>query len=61
MLGLIVSTIAYFVASHYIKRWADDNGFPKGMTRGMSIFIGALAVAYAFAWVVDALAALIGL
>jgi len=51
--NLIVSTLAFFAASYFIKRWADDNDFPKGMTRNASIFVAALAVAYAAAWLVD--------
>ncbi len=51
--NLIVSTIAFFVASYFIKRWADDNDFPKGMTLNASIFVAALAVAYGAAWLVD--------
>ena len=53
MLSLVISTIAFFVASYYIKRWADDNDFPKGMTRSISIFVFALAISYAVAWIVD--------
>jgi hypothetical protein len=51
--NLIVSTIAFFVASYFIKRWADENDLPKGMTRNASIFVAALAVAYGAAWLVD--------
>ena len=51
--SIIISTIAFFAASYFIKRWADDNDFPKGMTRNASIFAAALAVAYAAAWLVD--------
>ena len=58
MLSLVISTIAFFVASFFIKRWADENDIPKGMTRSISIFISALAFAYGFAWAVDWVAAL---
>ena len=51
--SLIVSTIAFFVASYFAKRWADENDLPKGMTRGATIFAVALAVAYGAAWLVD--------
>ena len=61
MLSLVISTIAFFVASYYIKRWADDNDFPKGITRSISIFVFALAISYAVAWIVDKVAALAGL
>jgi hypothetical protein len=60
VLSVIISTIAFFVASYYIKRWADDNHIPKGMTRSISIFVIAIALAYAVAWVVDKVASFSG-
>jgi hypothetical protein len=54
MLSLVVSTVAFFVASHFIRRWADSNDFPKGMSRSIGIFALALAVSYGVAWLVDA-------
>ena len=53
MLGIVVSTIAFFVFGYFIKRWADENDIPKGMTRNISVFAVAIALAYAVAWVVD--------
>ena len=35
MLSLLLSTVAYFVASHYIKRYLDEIGAPKGLTRSV--------------------------
>jgi hypothetical protein len=55
MLGLVVSTIAYFVAAYFIKRYLEEMGIPKGLTRGVSVFVLALAVAYGVAWIVDLL------
>ena len=52
VLNLIVSTIAFFAATYFAKRWADENDLPKGMTRGAAIFAVGLAVAYGAAWVV---------
>ena len=56
MTSLVVSTIAFFAASFFIKRWADQNDIPKGMTRNVSVFTAALALAYAVAWLVDKVA-----
>ena len=56
MLSIVISTIAFFVASYYIKRWADGNDIPKGITRSICIFILAIALAYGVAWVVDMVA-----
>lgn len=60
MLSLALSTIAFFLASYIIKRWADGNDFPKGMTRSLGIFVLALAFAYAVAWLVDKVVAIAG-
>jgi len=30
VLSIVISTVAFFVATYYIKRWADDNDIPKG-------------------------------
>ena len=53
--SLIVSTIAFFAASYFIKRRMDENDIPKGMTRNVTIFALALAVAYGVGWLVDRL------
>ncbi len=60
MLSIVVSTLAFFVASYFLKRWADANDFPKGMTLNVSIFVAAIAIAYAVALIVDKLASLGG-
>ena len=54
--GLIASTIAFFVASYFIKRWMDENDIPKGMTRNLTVFTLAIAVAYGVGWLVDRVA-----
>ena len=53
MLSLIVSTIVFFVASYFIKRYLDDADIPKGVTRSIVIFVLALAIAYGVAALVD--------
>jgi VIT1/CCC1 family predicted Fe2+/Mn2+ transporter len=55
MLSLAVSTVAFFVFGYFLRRWADDNDIPKGMTRNISVFVVALALAYGAAWLVDRL------
>jgi hypothetical protein len=54
--NLILSTIAFFVASYFIKRWMDDNDIPKGMARSVTIFTLALVVSYGVGWLVDHIA-----
>ena len=51
MLGIVLSTIAFFVASFFIRRYLDEIGIPKTMVRGMVVFVLALAVAYGVALV----------
>ena len=53
MLSFFLSTLAFFVAGFFIRRYLDDMGVPKGMTRGLVVFVIALAAAYAVAWIVD--------
>lgn len=47
--NLVVSTIAYFVAAHYIKRYMEDSGIPKGMTRSVLVFCLAALISYGVA------------
>ena len=53
LLGLMVTTVAYFVASHFIKRYLNEIGVPPGITRSVVIFCAALMIAYGVAFVVD--------
>ena len=55
MLSLMLSIIAFFVSSYFIKRYLENMGVPKGMTRGALIFTLALAVSYVVAAGVDRL------
>ena len=56
MASLVISTIAFFVASYFIKRWMDDNDIPKGMTRSLTIFALATIVSYGVGWLVGLVA-----
>lgn len=56
MLSLIASTIVFFVASYFIKRYLDRIDIPKSMTRSLVIFCLALALSYGVAVLVDFLA-----
>jgi VIT1/CCC1 family predicted Fe2+/Mn2+ transporter len=47
LVSLVVSTIAFFVAGYYIKRYLEKMDIPKGMVRTLSVFVLALAVSYA--------------
>jgi len=53
--SLVVSAFAFVAFSYYLKRWADDNDLPRGMTRSISILVVAGALSYGVAWLVDKL------
>jgi hypothetical protein len=53
MISIVLSTIAFFAASFFIKRYLDEIGVPKTMTRGLVVFTLALAIAYGVAFIVD--------
>jgi len=53
MAGIVVSTLAFFVASFYLKRYFDSTDLPRGMTRNILVFSLALVLAYAVGWAVD--------
>ncbi len=53
MLSIVVSTIAFLVTTYYFKRYLDELGIPKGMTRGALIFTAALLVSYLVALLVE--------
>jgi hypothetical protein len=53
LLSLVVSTIVFFAASYFIKRRFDEMDLPKGMTRNVTIFVLALAIAYGVAGIVS--------
>lgn len=53
MASLILSAIAFFVASFFIKRWLDDMDIPKTMGRAIVILVAAAAVSYGVAFIVD--------
>ena len=55
MRSLVVSAFAFVAFSYYLKRWADDNDLPRGMTRSTSILIVAVVLSYGVAWIVDKL------
>jgi len=53
MASIVISTVVYFIAAFFIKRRLVEMGIPKGLTRGMVIFVFAAAVAYGVAYLVD--------
>ncbi|HEX4781214.1 MAG TPA: hypothetical protein VH301_10695 [Usitatibacter sp.] len=56
MASFLLSTIAFVVAGYFLRRYLDDIGVPRGMTRNTVVFLAALLIAYAVAYVVDLIA-----
>ena len=53
MLSVVLSAIAFFVSSYYIRRYLENMGLPKGMTRAVLVFSIALIISYAVALAAD--------
>jgi hypothetical protein len=53
MWNLIISTIVFIIAAWYIHRYLDEQGIPKGVTRGMLVFALAYIVSWGAGEVVD--------
>jgi hypothetical protein len=53
MTSLILSTVAFFIAAYFARRYLDDMGMTKGATRSVWIFCVAAAVSYLVAYIVD--------
>jgi len=53
MLSILLSTIAVFVSAYYVERFLENQGIPKGMTRGVLVFSISLLIAYLVAFGVD--------
>jgi len=53
MFSFLASTVAFFVATYFIRRYLEGIGIPKGMVRGTFVFIVALAIAYGVGFIVD--------
>jgi hypothetical protein len=51
--NIIISTIVFVIAAWYIRRYLESQGLPKGMTRGLLVFILAYAASYASGELVD--------
>ncbi len=53
MWNLIISTIIFFIAVWYLRLYLDKQGIPKGMTRGLLVFVLASVVSWAGGEMVD--------
>jgi hypothetical protein len=46
MWNLIISTLVFFISAWYINRYLNEQGIPKGMTRGILVFVLASLAAW---------------
>ena len=53
MWNLIISTIVFFIAAGYIRRYLDKHEIPKGVTRGILVFVFASLVSWGAGEAVD--------
>jgi type VI protein secretion system component VasK len=53
MWNIVISTIVFIIAAWYIRRLLDAQGIPKGMTRGLLVFVLAYMVAWTSGKAVD--------
>ncbi len=53
MWNLVISTIVFFIAAWYIRRYLDEQGLPKGTTRGVLVFAIASLISWGSGEMVD--------
>jgi hypothetical protein len=53
MWNLIISTLVFFIAVRYLRRYLEEQGLPKGMTRGTLVFALASLVSWGSGEMVD--------
>jgi hypothetical protein len=53
MWNLIISTLVFFIAAWYIHRYLNEQGIPKGTTRGILVFMLASLVSWGAGEVAD--------
>lgn len=53
MLDLILSTLVFFVASYFLKRYLDNQGIPPGMTRALLVLVLATVASFAVSAVIS--------
>jgi hypothetical protein len=53
MSNLVISTIVFFIVAWFANRYLDEQGLPKGMTRGVMVFLVASLVSWGAGDAVD--------
>ncbi len=47
MADLILSTVVFFAAAWWLRRYLDDQGIPQGMTRNLMVLVIATTLSFA--------------
>jgi len=53
MSNMVISTIVFFIAAWFARRYLDEQGIPKGMTRSVIVFVLASLVSWGAGDMVD--------
>jgi len=53
MLNLTISTIVFFIAAWFLNNYLDEQGIPKGLTRGLMVLVLASLMSWGVGWAVD--------
>jgi hypothetical protein len=53
MLTLTISTIVFFLAAWFLNSYLDEQGIPKGFTRGVMVLVLASLMSWGMGWAVD--------
>ena len=53
MSNMVISTIVFFIAAWFARRYFDEQGIPKGMTRSVIVFVLASLVSWGAGDLVD--------
>lgn len=51
--NLLISTLVFFIAAWYVRRYLDEQGIPAGTTRGILVFTLASVVSWGAGAAVD--------
>lgn len=53
MWNMVISTLAFVISAWYLRRYLDEQGIPKGMTRTLLVLVLAYVVSWSAGGAVD--------
>jgi predicted PurR-regulated permease PerM len=51
--NVVISTLVFIVAAWYVRRFLEEQGIPKGIARGLAVFMLAYLASWASGEAVD--------